>query len=109
MHGDAAVIRHQLTALANVGEQVVIHVLPPGRAAPSSGQATILPFAAPPGLGTVYVPALSGGRADLCGVSSAHSRDGCGDERILTMDDHDYGEVRALRSIGGKRPRKRGA
>jgi Domain of unknown function (DUF5753) len=66
MHGSAEVIRHQLMALAHAGERVVIQVLPPGRGAPSGGPATILRFAAPPGLGSVYLPALSGG---ICLVS----------------------------------------
>ena len=66
MHGDAGVIRHQLTALAHVDERVVIQVLPSGRGAPASGPAAILRFTAPPGLGAVYLPALSGG---ICLVS----------------------------------------
>lgn len=66
MHGDAGVIRHQLMALAHVDERVVIQVLPPGCGAPSSGPTTILRFAAPPGLGAAYLPALSGG---ICPVS----------------------------------------
>ena len=66
MHGDAEVIRHQLTALAHVDERVIIQVLPSGRGAPPSGPATILRFVVPPGLGAVYLPALSGG---ICLVS----------------------------------------
>ena len=66
MHGDAKVIRRQLTALIHVDERVVIQVLPSGRGASSSGPATILRFVGPPGLGAVYLPALSGG---VCLVS----------------------------------------
>jgi transcriptional regulator with XRE-family HTH domain len=59
--GRARPASHQLRALTTAGERVVIQVLPSGRRTPSSGPATILRFATLPGLGAVYLPALSGG------------------------------------------------
>ncbi len=60
-HGDPEVLRDQLRALAAVGERSVVYVLPSRCVPPSSGPATILRFAAVPGLGAVYLPGLSGG------------------------------------------------
>ena len=60
-HGDPEVVRHQLRALAAVGGRAAIYVLPSRYVPPSSGPATILRFAAVPGLGAVYLPGLSGG------------------------------------------------
>ena len=60
-HGDSEVLRDQLRALAAVGERSVVYVLPSRCMPPSSGPATILRFAAVPGLGAVYLPGLSGG------------------------------------------------
>ena len=59
--GDTDVVQGQLRALTHVSEQVVVQVLPIGRRTPPSGPATILRFAGLPGLGAVYLPALSGG------------------------------------------------
>ena len=61
VHGDPEVVRDQLRALAAVGGQAAVHVLQSRRVPPSSGPATILRFAAMPGLGAVYLPGLSGG------------------------------------------------
>jgi transcriptional regulator with XRE-family HTH domain len=55
------VMRHQLLALAAVGERTIIQVLPSRCRPPSSGPATILRFADVQGLGAVYLPGLSGG------------------------------------------------
>ena len=60
-HGDPVVMRDQLRALATVGGRAVVYVLPSRCVPPSSGPATILRFAAVPGLGAVYLPGLSGG------------------------------------------------
>jgi transcriptional regulator with XRE-family HTH domain len=60
-HGDPVVMRDQLRALAAVGGRAVVYVLPSRCVPPSSGPATILRFAAVPGLGVVYLPGLSGG------------------------------------------------
>ena len=60
-HGDPEVMRDQLRALAAVGGRAVVYVLPSRCVPPSSGPATILRFAAVPGLGAVYLPGLSGG------------------------------------------------
>lgn len=60
-HGDPRVVRDQLRALAAVDGPPVVYVLPSLCVPPSSGPATILQFAALPGLGAVYLPGLSGG------------------------------------------------
>jgi hypothetical protein len=60
-HSDSEVVRHQLHALAAVGGRAAIYVLPSRCVPPSSRPATILRFAALPGLGAVYLPGLSGG------------------------------------------------
>ena len=59
--GDPEVMRDQLNVLAVARERIVVHVLPSGSGAPSSGPATILRFAGIPSLGAVYLPGLSGG------------------------------------------------
>jgi transcriptional regulator with XRE-family HTH domain len=60
-HGDPEVVRNQLRLLADVGGQSAVYVLPSRCVPPSSGPATILRFAAVPGLGAVYLPGLWGG------------------------------------------------
>ncbi len=59
-HGDPGAMRDQLRSLVADG-LAVIYVLPSRCVPPSSGPATILRFAAVPGLGAVYLPGLSGG------------------------------------------------
>ena len=59
--GDSEVVRDQLRALAAADGRAVVYVLPSRCVPPSSGPATILRFAAVPGLGAVYLPGLSGG------------------------------------------------
>jgi transcriptional regulator with XRE-family HTH domain len=60
-HGDRMIVRNQLRALAAADGRTVVYVLPSRCALPSSGPATILRFAAVPGLSAVYLPGLSGG------------------------------------------------
>jgi len=60
-HDDPPVMRDQLRALAAASGRAVVYVLPTRCVPPSSGPATILRFAAVPGLGAVYLPGLSGG------------------------------------------------
>jgi len=60
-HGDPETTRDQLRALAAVRGRAVVYVLPSRCVPSSSGPATILRFAAVPGLGAVYLPGLSGG------------------------------------------------
>jgi transcriptional regulator with XRE-family HTH domain/anti-sigma regulatory factor (Ser/Thr protein kinase) len=60
-HDDPGVVRDQLRVLADVGGRTAVYVLPSHCVPSSSGPATILRFAAVPGLGAVYLPGLSGG------------------------------------------------
>jgi len=61
LNGATGVMRDQLRALADASGRMVVQVLPSRREAPASGPATILRFAAAPGLGVVYLPGLGGG------------------------------------------------
>lgn len=58
--GDPEVVCDQFRELA-AGRRAVVYVLPSRYVPPSSGPATILRFAAVPGLGAIYLPGLAGG------------------------------------------------
>jgi hypothetical protein len=100
-HSDPEVMRDQLGALAAVGGQAVVYVLPSRCVPPSSGPATILRFAAVPGLGAVYLPGLSGGacltgRQDIASHTKAF-------EQLRTSAQPPAASARLIREIAAAR------